>query len=219
MWGGRSKARIIERMIYEQFTGDCEITGIFDPTLEKLPFPSSTKLITSPDALRKILGDLTHFVTCIGGEHGYARYTISEELKKLGLEPVDLISRSAILDGVDGIGEGLQMMPGAVVHKFSSLGNQCIVNTNSTIDHECILGDGVHVMGSASIAGLVTIGDFATIGTNATILPNLRVGKGAYVGAGAVVTKDVEDFSVVLGVPARVVKKKELFVDMSFFQE
>jgi acetyltransferase-like isoleucine patch superfamily enzyme len=46
------------------------------------------------------------------------------------------------------------------------------------------------------------IGPWADIGVNAVILPGVTVGKGAIVGAGAVVTRDVDDFSVVAGVPA-----------------
>jgi acetyltransferase-like isoleucine patch superfamily enzyme len=46
------------------------------------------------------------------------------------------------------------------------------------------------------------IGPWADVGVNAVILPGITVGKGAIVGAGAVVTRDVEDFSVVVGVPA-----------------
>jgi acetyltransferase-like isoleucine patch superfamily enzyme len=45
----------------------------------------------------------------------------------------------------------------------------------------------------------------ASIGSNATILPNLTVGEGAIVGAGAVVTRDVPDFAVVAGVPAKII--------------
>jgi acetyltransferase-like isoleucine patch superfamily enzyme len=47
------------------------------------------------------------------------------------------------------------------------------------VDHECILGDGVHVMGAAAIVGRGTIEGFASVGTNATVLPDLTVGSGA----------------------------------------
>jgi UDP-2-acetamido-3-amino-2,3-dideoxy-glucuronate N-acetyltransferase len=45
----------------------------------------------------------------------------------------------------------------------------------------------------------------ASIGSNATILPGVTIGEGAQVGAGAVVTKDVANYSIVVGVPARTV--------------
>jgi acetyltransferase-like isoleucine patch superfamily enzyme len=49
----------------------------------------------------------------------------------------------------------------------------------------------------------VEIGDDVWIGVNVTILPGVRIGRGSVVGAGSVITKDVEDYSVVVGVPAR----------------
>jgi acetyltransferase-like isoleucine patch superfamily enzyme len=77
------------------------------------------------------------------------------------------------------------------------------VNTAASVDHDCIIGAGVHVMPGATVAGEVTVADAAAIGSNATVLPRLRIGKGAVVGAGAVVTRDVADGQVVVGCPAR----------------
>lgn len=53
----------------------------------------------------------------------------------------------------------------------------------------------------------VTIGDDCWIGGNVTIMPGVKIGKGCTIGAGSVVTKDIPDFSVAIGSPARVVKK------------
>lgn len=55
----------------------------------------------------------------------------------------------------------------------------------------------------------VEIGDYVFIGPRAIILPGVKIGKGAVVGAGAVVTKDVPDFAVVGGVPARVIGERK----------
>lgn len=55
----------------------------------------------------------------------------------------------------------------------------------------------------------VRIGAWADIGVNAVILPGVTVGKGAIVGAGAVVTEDVEPFTVVAGVPARRLRRRD----------
>ena len=54
----------------------------------------------------------------------------------------------------------------------------------------------------------VIIEDDVWIGRNAIIMPGITIGRGSIVGAGAVVTKDVETFSVVGGVPAKLIKKR-----------
>jgi acetyltransferase-like isoleucine patch superfamily enzyme len=55
----------------------------------------------------------------------------------------------------------------------------------------------------------VRIGAWADIGVNAVILPGVTIGKGAIVGAGAVVTTDVEPFTIVAGVPAKFLRRRE----------
>lgn len=57
------------------------------------------------------------------------------------------------------------------------------------------------------IAAPINIGDKVWIGSNATILPGVTIGDGAIIAAGAVVTKDVEEKSIVAGVPAKFIRK------------
>jgi maltose O-acetyltransferase len=55
----------------------------------------------------------------------------------------------------------------------------------------------------------IEIGDYVFIGPRAIILPGVKIGKGAVVAAGAVVTKDVPDFAIVGGVPAKVIGERK----------
>lgn len=58
--------------------------------------------------------------------------------------------------------------------------------------------------------GVIEIEADAWIGAGAIILPNVKIGEGAVVGAGSVITKDVPSYTVVAGVPAKVIKKLEM---------
>lgn len=67
----------------------------------------------------------------------------------------------------------------------------------------------VHADDFHAIEAKVTIGDYVFIGPRAIILPGVTIGKGAIIGAGAVVTKDVSEFTIVGGVPAKLIGERE----------
>jgi len=57
--------------------------------------------------------------------------------------------------------------------------------------------------------GKISIGEDVWLGAYVIVLPGVTIGKGSVIGAGAVVTKDIPPYSVAIGVPARIVKKRE----------
>lgn len=108
-----------------------------------------------------------------------------------------------------------------------SIGNGTIIGQNAFLDGRDRLTIGNHVdMASdvmiynsehdlsseefIAITAPVEIGDYVFIGPRAIILPGVKIGKGAVVAAGAVVTKDVGDFEIVGGVPAKVIGERKL---------
>ncbi len=131
-----------------------------------------------------------------------SRKRIAEEV--LGeIEYVTVISDSAIICNYD-IGEGTQILQGAVIQINTKIGKHCIVNTSASIDHDCVLSDFSFIGPNATLCGGVKIGEGSYIGAGTTILPYIKIGKNCMVGAGSVVTKDVPDNSTVYGNPARI---------------
>jgi acetyltransferase EpsM len=113
---------------------------------------------------------------------------------------------SYVANGVH-IGEGTVVLARAVLQPESQIGKNSIVNTGAIIEHDCIFSDFVHVGPGAVICGNVRIGEGAFIGANATILPGISIGKWATIGAGSVVLKDVDDKTMVVGNPARLISR------------
>ncbi len=119
------------------------------------------------------------------------------------IHPYSAVSRFAT------IGPGSMVAFGACIGPGAQLGRGVIVNTKASVDHDCNVGDFVHVAVGATLAGSVRVGSEALVGAGSVVIQNLTVGSGSIVGAGAAVVRDVPDGVTVMGVPARVVNRDE----------
>lgn len=115
---------------------------------------------------------------------------------------VTLIHPSAVVSGAQ-IGRGTVVMAGAVVNPGTVIGEGCILNTSSSVDHDCRIGDYVHIAVGAHVAGSVAIGDETWIGAGATVSNNVSICGKCMIGAGAVVVKDIAEPGTYVGVPAK----------------
>jgi len=93
-----------------------------------------------------------------------------------------------------------------------TLGNHVLIGSNVTISSGRHPIEGTHppVFARETIPLPIVIEDDVWIGAGAVIMPGIRLRKGTVVGANAVVTKDTEEFTVVVGAPARAIKKRLL---------
>lgn len=96
------------------------------------------------------------------------------------------------------------------------INRECILNVNGglvigsrvSISHRVALITGGHEINSSSFETIrkpIIIQDYVWIGINATVLSGVTIGKGAIVCAGAIVTKDVLPYSIVAGIPAKII--------------
>jgi sugar O-acyltransferase (sialic acid O-acetyltransferase NeuD family) len=111
--------------------------------------------------------------------------------------PLACVSSSSTL------GLGSQVLAFALVAAQARVGDACIINHRASVDHECVLEEGVHVAPGATLCGCVHVGKNVFVGAGAVVLPRLRIGENAVIGAGAVVIRDVPAGAVVAGNPAR----------------
>ena len=204
LYGGKSTAYLVHELLKEDKK---KVNFIFDKYVKKIHFKFNGDFSNKPKDFNKFVENSKLFFVCIGMMDGRLRDFISKKLIQKKLKQISVISKQSFIDKSVNYKDGLLAMPHSVVNKKTVIGSNCYLNVNSVIDHECEIEDGVHVMGSAYIAGRVKIKKYASIGANATILPDLIIGKNSIVGAGAVVTKNVPDNSIVVGNPAKFLKK------------
>lgn len=114
-------------------------------------------------------------------------YTL--EPKRITIGQCSHINRACILDGRGRI----------------------VIGNNVSISHKVSIMTGSHDKNSPRFDGIflpVIVEDYVWIGINATILQGVTIGEGAIVAAGAVVTKSVEPYDIVAGIPAVVIGKR-----------
>lgn len=132
------------------------------------------------------------------------RRQMFERLCAHGYRVAQIIHPSCVVTGPVTLGAGSQLHAGVVVQPGSTIGDNVLVNTRASVDHECVLEAHAIVSPGAVLCGNVTVGEAATIGPGATVVRGRRIGAGAIVAAGAVVVEDVPPGITVFGVPARV---------------
>ncbi|MCU1313465.1 MAG: hexapeptide transferase [Acidobacteriaceae bacterium] len=134
---------------------------------------------------------------------GTTREALWRRLEPSGLSFPRLVSPDAIVhDTVTG-GEASVILDGAVLQCGVALGRGVIVNTRSAVDHDCTLGDWVHIAPGVTLCGGVTVGTYSLIGAGATVIEGRRIAACCVVGAGATVIQDLTEPGVYVGTPAR----------------
>lgn len=101
------------------------------------------------------------------------------------------------------IGDGCNILDGAVCPNATVTGKGCTIYCNAVITHDCKLGNFVQIAPGVSRLGGAIIDDFGFIGSNITILPRLTIGRSAIIAAGSVITKNVPDYALTIGNPAK----------------
>lgn len=135
------------------------------------------------------------------------RQRMLHKFENIGGRLVSTISPKAEIGSFEvEVGEGTNILSGAVLSNNVSVGKANIIYYNSILTHDVVTGDFVEISPGVQLLGRSSVGDFTNIGCNAVILPDVKVGRNVIVGAGAVVTKDLPDNCVAVGIPAKIIK-------------
>ena len=132
------------------------------------------------------------------------RQSIFEKFKSKGYNFAQVIHPSVIQAAEIDLGEGVQIMAGAILQPSVRIGLNTLVNTGAIVDHDCQIGNHCHLAPGVTLSGSISVGFGTHIGTGASIIQGVRIGQNCVIGAGALVRKNVADHSVAVGVPAKV---------------
>lgn len=131
---------------------------------------------------RKINPPLVNGIGSVGNPEN--RREIFKRFKQAGCSFLTVIHPSAVVARDVTFGEGVQIMAGAVIQTGSVLGNNVIINTCASVDHDCRIEDHVHIAPGAVLSGNVTVGENAHVGTGASVVQGIYIPAGTLVKSG-----------------------------------
>jgi len=144
--------------------------------------------------------------------HPDAMLVADNEFPKSITAPVErwatIIDPSCYIHPTARIGRGCVIYPHCFVGLNATIGDRVFLLGGCTINHDDVLEDNVVGASKATLAGYVHVETGVYLGQSCTVRQFLRVGHHALIGMGAVVVKDVESDSIMIGNPARKMKRK-----------
>jgi sugar O-acyltransferase (sialic acid O-acetyltransferase NeuD family) len=171
----------------------CKVLGFIDPAFAKgLQGPAGLPVLGGDEALHDFYASEVQLVNGVGSTGPTtARAAVYRRGKQAGFSFARVVHPSAILSASAILGEGAQIMAGCVVQTGAEIGANSIVNTRASVDHDCKIGETVHIAPGVTLSGNVRIGDRTHIGTGAVVIQGISIGADSLVAAGAVVYRDL----------------------------
>ena len=116
------------------------------------------------------------------------------------IHPTAIVSPRAV------IGDGSVVIQGSIIQAATQIGRHVLVNTGASIGHDNVIADFAHISPHATLCGHVEVGEGTHIGAGAIVIPSIKIGRWCTIGAGTVVIRDIPDFAVEVGNPAKIIK-------------
>lgn len=176
------------------------IVGICDPGITQPMHPRHNVpvLQKDEDVLARFKPDKVLLLNGVGSAASMqARHDLFRAWKQRGYRFAGVTATSAFVAKDITLGEGAQLMPGAVVELYTTIGDNCIINTMAQVNHDNTLGHSVHISPGAVLCGGVSVGNQTHVGAGAVVIQGVTIGKYCLIGAGAVVVENVPDYSTV----------------------
>ena len=167
-----------------------EVLGFTDLDADIATARSLSKALGNDTAIRRYPPRSIRLALGIGGTGvDEDRSALYAAFKNEGYDFVTVVHPSATIAADVRLGEGCQIMAGAVVQTGCAIGTGAIVNTSASIDHDCAIGNFVHIAPGVTLSGTVTVGARSHIGVGATVIQGINLPEAAMVRAGYVVTR------------------------------
>lgn len=145
----------------------------------------------------------------IGIGDNTVRAALFNRLEEIGRSPAICVAPNAFVARDAHLDPGTQICAGAVIGSRAQIGRNVIVNTLSSIDHDCVVGDHTQITVGVGFGGGVKVGGHCFFGLKSAVVPNVLIGDHTKIRAGSLILKDVPSRVLIGGNPAAIIRVLE----------
>lgn len=208
--GASGHAKVIIDIIERE--GKYTIIGLIDSYKEKGKKTFGYAILGTEKIIPQLLEEENLYGGILAIGDNYIRQELFYKIKEIqpDFKYINAIHPQAVIGAKVRIGEGIVIMPGVIVNIQSKIDDFCILNTKSTLDHECKMKKFSSLGPGANVGGNVGIGECTAISLGAKVIENITIGKHTVVGAGSLVIRNIGDYKIAFGIPAKEVRTREI---------
>lgn len=210
IFGASEHAKVIIDIFEKE--GKFQILGLIDDNIHLGTSFFDYPILGTTEHLTQIMEENPNCKAFVAIGDNWVRHKVVEKISKI-IPTIDFASAihpSAQIGKHVSIGKGVAVMAGAVINPDSILEDFVIINTRASLDHDGLVKSFSSLAPSVVTGGQVKIGSFTAIGIGATILHGIKIGQHTVIGGGALVLKDCGDHEVLIGSPAKVIRKRAI---------
>lgn len=206
--GASGHAKVIVDIIERQ--NKYRVQGFLDTYKQKGEKLFNYPILGTEDDLNDISEKYDIYGCFIAIGDNYTRKIMAEKIAALNprIKFINAIHPTAIIGKKVRLGHGVAIMAGVIVNSDSYIGDFCILNTNSFLEHDGIMHNYSSISSGVRTGGNLTLMECSAICIGAIILENIIIENDTVIGAGSLVNKNIPSLVVAYGVPAKIIRSR-----------
>jgi len=182
-----------------------EIVGFMDETISEEKQIGNIPVKSSLESFGLVLEDKNIRLICSVGNINLREKWVNKYKDDFNF--TSIIDPTALIADDVYIGNNVIILGQTVLSSKAHVADNTNINWFCLITHHTTVGQFTSISSGVRLTGHASIGDYCDIGTNVTIIPYKKVGNHSVIGAGSVIINDIPEYSVAVGIPAKVIKQ------------
>lgn len=142
--------------------------------------------------------------------NGVVRMRITQLILETGMELINVVHPHSYISASANIGVGNHIKSGTVIETNCEIGNNCIIDNGVVIAHDNKINDGCHLAPGVILGSNIKVGKCVVLGIGVSVSTNIVIGDYCIISVGSSVTSNFENYSLVEGVPGKLIGRRNI---------